>query len=388
MIDDDDGPRKQHKGPIHMAWNSQGGGGGPWGGGGGGGGPWGGRGPQGPTPPDFEEMLRRGQDRLKRFMPGGAGTGRGLALIILVAVAIWLATGFYRVQPDEQGVVMLFGRWVATTEPGLNWYFPAPIGRTLTPKVLRINRVDVGFRGVGDLSRINSARDVPEESLMLTGDQNIADVDFTVFWRIKDAGEYLFNIRDPEGTVKVAAESAMREVVGQSVLQDALTGGRQRIEQDTLGLLQEIMDSYKSGITITQVQLLKVDPPAQVIDAFNEVQRARQDKARKQNEAEAYRNKVVPTARGAAAQIVQDAEAYKEKVVKDAEGEANRFLALYKTYQKAQDITEQRLYLEAMEEVLGRVNKIVIDEKGMSGSGVVPYLPLTELQRRAGEAKK
>ncbi|MCW8835772.1 MAG: protease modulator HflK, partial [Rhodospirillales bacterium] len=269
-----------------MAWNSQGGGGGPWGGGGGGQGPWGGgSGPTGPQQPDIEEMMRRGQESLKRFMPGGAGTSKSIVVVILLAIGVWMASGFYRVQPDEQGVVLLFGKWVHTAEPGLNWYFPGPIGRTLTPKVERINRVDVGFQVAGDLSRLSAARDIPEESLMLTGDQNIADVDFTVFWKVKDAGKYLFNIRDPEGTVKVVAESAMREVVGQTPLQEALTGGRQRIEQQMSRVLQDILDFYEAGISITQVQLLKVDPPQQVIDSFNEVQRARQDKERKQNEA-------------------------------------------------------------------------------------------------------
>ncbi len=361
-----------------MAWTPKGGG--PWGGGGQG--PWG-RGPTPPQPPDIEELLRRSQDRLKRLLPGGFGGVRGIVILFLVALVVWTLTGLYRVQPDEQGVVLLFGKWVETTQPGLNWFFPAPIGTTLTPKVERINRVDVGFRGAADVRGLTAARDIPEESLMLTGDQNIADVDFTVFWRIKDAGEFLFNIRDPETTVKVAAESAMREVVGQSPLQEALTGGRQQIEQRMLEVLQDILDSYGAGISVTQVQLLKVDPPQPVIDAFNEVQRARQDKERKQNEAVAYRNRIIPTARGEAARINQEAEAYKEKVIKEAQGEAKRFLSVYETFLAAKDVTTRRLYLEALEEVLRGANKVIID-RGQGGQGVVPYLPLPELQKRGG----
>ena len=271
-----------------MPWGSNQGGGGPWGGGG------------GAPPPNLEEVLRRGQERVRRFMPGGLGTGRSVLLIGLVVVVIWLLTGFYRVQPDEQGVELLFGRWnQATTAPGLHYWFPAPIGRAITPKVERINRIDIGFRPATRSTRRSQAatRDVPRESLMLTADQNIADVDFTVLWRISDAGRYLFNIRDQEDTVKIVAESAIREVIGQSQFEDLLTRGRTRIEQETRLLLQQILDGYRAGILIQNVQLLDVAPPQPVIDSFNEVQRARQDKDRLQNQAEAYSNRIVPTAR-------------------------------------------------------------------------------------------
>ncbi len=363
-----------------MAWNPQGGGQGPWG-----------RGPAGPQPPDIEELLRRGQDRVRRILPGGLGGGKGYAIIGLVLVAVWLLSGLYRVETAEQGVVMLFGRYDHTTGPGLHLFFPAPIGRVLTPNVEQINRVEVGFRGGAESARAVRTADVPEESLMLTGDQNIADLDFTVFWKIRDAPDYLFNVRDPEETVKKAAESAMREVIGQSNLEDALTGGRSEIQARGETLLQDILDIYKAGILITEVQLLKVDPPKPVIDAFNEVQRARQDKERKQNEAEAYRNKIVPTARGEAEQLIQGALALKEKAVKDAEGEANRFLALYETYKVAKDVTTQRLYLEALEDVMQGANKVIIDGGvggGQGGGGVVPYLPLNELMRRPNQENR
>ena len=368
-----------------MAWKPQGGG--PWGGGGGGKDPWGGGGNAGgPGQPDIEEMLRRSQEKFKTMMPGGIGSGRGIMLAVLAAIALWLASGVYRVDAGHQGVVMLFGKFVQTSMPGLHWYFPSPIGKVYTPDVEQVRRVDIGFRSAGDnraaFGRTPVAeRDVLEESMMLTGDQNIADVDFSVQWKVKDASQFLFNIRDQENTVKLASESAMREVIGQTTLQEAMTSGRQQVADSTRRLLQDILDSYNAGITVTQVQLLKVDPPEKVIDAFNEVQRARQDKERKQNEAETYRNKIIPNARGESEKMVQAATAYKERVIKEADGEAKQFLSVYETYKVAKDVTIQRMYLEAMEEVLRGSSKVIIDSDA-SGSGVVPYLPLPELQKK------
>ena len=370
-----------------MPWSNQRGSWQGGGQGGGGQGPWG-RGPGGPRPPDLEELLRKGQDKIKRFMPGGVGGARGLFLIIAVVVAVWMSTGLYRVQPGEVGVEMLFGKFVKTTTPGLNYWFPGPIGEALTPNVERTNQITIGFRGAGDVGGRTAGgrdvRDVPQESLMITGDLNVIDIDFIVQWRIKDAAAFLFNIRDPEATVKIVAESAMREVIGQARLEDALTVRRQEIEQQTRELLQQILDDYGAGVLIADLKLQKVDPPGAVIDSFNDVQRARQDKERKQNEAEAYRNRVVPTARGEAAKITQGAEAYKEKVVKEADGEANRFLAVYETYKVAKSVTIQRLYIEALEEVLRGTQKVIIDSQSSGGPGVIPYLPLPELRKRAG----
>jgi membrane protease subunit HflK len=256
-------------------------------------------------------------------MPGGLGSGRAIALILAAVLFLWAITGFYRVQEDEQGVVLRFGEWVYTTTPGLRYHLPTPIESVIRPKVTRVNRVDVGYRSVGEASaRQSSVRDVSEESLMLTGDENIVDMDFTVLWKIGDAGKFLFIIRDPEETVKVASESAMREVVGQSSFDNAVTIGRQDIEQRTAELLQRILDDYQSGILILSVQLQKVDPPSEVIDAFNDVQRARQDKDRLRNEAESYANAVVPKARGDAERKIQEASAYKERAVLEADGEA------------------------------------------------------------------
>lgn len=373
-----------------MAWNQQGGGG-PWGGGGGGGGgPWGnggggggpswggGGGGRGTPPPDIEEMLRKLQDRSKRFFPGGFGTGKGIALLLVAVIAAWGLTGFYRVQPDQQGVELLFGRYVKTTAPGLNFWFPAPIGEVLTPTVTRTNQIAIGFRGD---PRTGGLRDVPQESLMLTGDQNIIDADFIVQWRISDAGAFLFNIRDVEEIVKLATESAMREIIGQVDLEFAMTQGRGQVAGRTRDLLQQIMDSYGAGVSILDVKLQKADPPVEVIDAFQDVQRARQDRERLQNEAVAYRNDILPRAQGDAERVVQAATAYREQMVKSAEGEASRFSAVYDSYRNAQEVTTQRLYLEALQEVLRGADKILLDE-GASGSGVVPYLPLPEINQR------
>ncbi len=363
-----------------MSWNNQGGG---WQSGGKG--PWG-QGPRnsGPQPPDLEELIRKGQDRLKNILPsGGGGSFGGPVLWIVGSIGIVFLAAYlclYRVQPDEQGVVLRFGEWVRTTQPGLNYRLPYPIESVLTPKVTRVNRIDVGFRG--DLTeRTGQPRDIVEESLMLTGDENIVDIDFSVFWQIKDAGQFLFNISNPEPTVKAVAESAMREVIGKNPIQRILTEGRQPIEDGTVKLMQQILDSYQAGITVSRVNLQKVDPPAAVIDAFRDVQAARADKERAQNEAESYRNDIIPRARGESERILQAAEAYKQEVVATAQGEAARFLSVYNAYRLARDVTAKRLYLETMEEILQGTNKIILDSKE---GGVQPYLPLTELQRRLG----
>jgi membrane protease subunit HflK len=367
-----------------MPWSNQGGGG-PWGSGGGGGGkgPWG-SGPQqpGPTPPDLEEFLRRSQDKLRTVLPGGSLGGKGLGLIVLVAVAIWGVSGFFQVAPDELGVVLRFGKYVREVQPGLNYHLPYPIESALTPKALRVNKIDVGMRVVEDLRRGSTIRDVPEESLMLTGDENIVDVDFSVLWRIKPngVGNYLFNIQQPEGTVKAVAESAMREVIGRSNIQPILTGARQNIETAVQELMQKVLDEYGAGVQINQVQLQKVDPPTQVIDAFRDVQAARANLEQSQNEAQTYANRVVPEARGRASQTIQNAEAYREQTVAEAKGSTARFLSVYDEYKKAPDVTRQRMYLETMERLFGGTDKIIMDSG--AGGGVVPYLPLDQLTRR------
>jgi membrane protease subunit HflK len=365
-----------------MPWSNQGGG--PWGSGPKG--PWG-SGPQssGPTPPDLEDLLRRSQDKLKTVLPGGNLGGKGLMLIALAATVIWGFSGFFRVEPDELGVVMRFGKYVRDATPGLNYHLPYPIESVLTPKVTRVHRVDLGMRLIEDTRRGGTTmRDVAEESLMLTGDENIVDVDFSVFWVVKPKGaaDYLFNIQFPEGTVKAVAESVMREVVGQQKIQPILTGARQNIETAVHEGMQRTLDQYGAGIQITQVQLQKVDPPQQVIDAFRDVQAARADFERVQNEARTYANRVVPEARGRAQQILQSADGYKQQAVAEARGQTARFLKVLDEYTKAPDVTRQRLYLETMERVLGGTDKVIL-ESGAGQGGAVPLLPLNELLRRS-----
>jgi membrane protease subunit HflK len=330
-------------------------------------------------------LLRRSQDKLKTVLPGGNLGGRGFMVLVLGAVVLWLLSGFFRVEPDEVGVVMRFGKQVREVQPGLNYHFPYPVETVLTPKALQVRKIDVGMRIVDDLRRGTTVRDVPEESLMLTGDENIVDVDFSVLWRIdpkpESVGKYLFNIQNPEGTVKAVAESAMREVIGRTDIQQVLTV-RQPIETAVQELMQKTLDQYGSGVVIQQVQMQKVDPPQQVIDSFRDVQAARADLERAQNEAQTYANRVVPEARGRAAQILQAADAYKSQTVAEAVGQTSRFEKIYDEYKKAPDVTRKRMYLETMERLMAGTDKIILDSGGQSGSGVVPYLPLNELTRR------
>jgi len=361
-----------------MNWNKNNNDNNPWGSGGGNN-PWGSGGSNNNM--DFEDSIKKARERFGSFKIGGP---RNITILILVGILIWLASGFYRVEPDEQGVELLFGKWNnKTTEPGLHYFFPSPIGKTITPKVEVIRKINIGFRSASDLgfsSNTSAERKVIEESLMLTGDQNIADVAFTVLYRIKDAGNFLFKLRNPELTVKDMAESVVREVVGQRDLQFLLTEGRQEVEQVVRNGLQDVLDSYESGVLIQSVQLQSVEPPSQVIDAFDEVQRARQDKERLVNEANSYLNRIVPNARGEAAKLVENARAYKEQVVKQAEGVAQNFIDVYNSYKDAKEVTRRRIYLETLREVLEGDNKIILDNAG-NGQGVVPYLPLNELKK-------
>ncbi|HEV2302594.1 MAG TPA: FtsH protease activity modulator HflK [Stellaceae bacterium] len=367
-----------------MFWKSQGGG--PWGDGPRGGGPWGGGGNgsgprgRGPQPPNFEELLRRSQERFRRILPGGFRTGSGIALVAVAIAVLWLVSGFYVVQPDEVGIVLRFGAYNRTTQPGLNYHFPDPIETALTPKVTRVNRTEIGYRSEENASgQPTTSAQVPEESLMLTGDENIVDVNCTVFWVINDAKSYLFSIRAPEKTVKAAAQSALTEVIGEHPLAMELSAGRAQVESDTQTLLQQLLDYYHAGITITQVTLQRVDPPGPVIAAFRDVQAALADQARLKNEAEAYANNVVPKARGSAAKIVQDAQAYKQQIVARAQGDAARFDSVYRAFKAAEDVTRERLYLDTMQEILEDSNKVIIDQQAAGGSGVLPYLPLPGL---------
>jgi membrane protease subunit HflK len=376
-----------------MPWSSQGGGprkpndNGPWGQG-----PWGAGGPPGGAAPDLEELLRRGQDGLRQILPSGLG-GRGIAILALLTLLAWLASGFYTIGPNEVGLNLIFGKYRGKTQAGLNYNLPSPIGTVVKLAVTDRNTVDIGFREQPASRRTGPlAPEAPEESLMLTGDENIADIKFRVFWQIDPAHpqDYAFNVANPASTVKAIAESAMREIVGQSQIQKILTADRKLIEPASQQLMQKVLDDYHSGVLVLQVLLLSVDPPASVIAAFRDVTSAQQDLQRLGNEAEAYANRVVPEARGASARILQEAEAYREQIVAEAQGQASRFDQIYDQYKKAPSITRQRLYLETMERVLGGAEKVIVDEAPSSGSGggsVVPYLPLPGFSATQGARK-
>jgi modulator of FtsH protease HflK len=365
-----------------MPWSQNGGG---WKGGAGG--PWG-QGPAGGSPPpDLEDILRRSQDKLRQAVPGGAGfLGTFVIFVLLAAALAWF--GFtVRVNPDERAVVQRFGKFDRELSNGLQFRWPYPIEEVTIIPYTRQNRVEIGF-SLGSGGSFGSARapTKPEESLMLTGDENIVDVNFNVFWNVKDAKSYLFSMRNPgnnpdaNANVKAVAESAMREVIGQNDIQPILTKSREEIGEAVKALIQRTLDGYHSGIQITQVTLQKVDPPSDVIAAFRDVQAARADQERSRNEAQNYANNAVPQARGEAQQILQAAQGYREQAVAEARGRTDRFLKVYEEYQKAPDVTRRRMYLETLERVLGGMDKIILDEKANAGS-VVPYLPLSEGQR-------
>jgi modulator of FtsH protease HflK len=363
--------------------------GGPFGNGPFGNGPFGGG---GGSSPDLDRLIAQAQAFIRGLIggggPGGPGRGqpsripgsRGLLLILLGIVVIWLCSGFYRVQPDEQGVVMRFGAYAYWTPPGLHWHLPWPVESVLRPTVTRINRTEIGYRsGSGadvpmQAGRDAVGRDVLAESLMLTGDENIIDIDVAIFWRVSNAAAYLFNTANPDGLVRVVAESSLREVIGRTPIQPALTQLRAQIESDVHKETQEILDRYHAGVEITQVQLQKVDPPAAVVESFRDVQRANTDAERMRNEADSYRNDIVPRARGDAARIVAEGQGAKASVVAQATGQSQRFDSVLKAYQQAKDVTLRRLYLDTMEDVLSHSQPLIVDDKL---KGIVPFLPLT-----------
>ncbi len=360
-----------------MPWNKSSGGNGS--GGTGPKGPWN-RGPAsggGMRPPDIEEMLRRSQDRLRRLLPGPSFTTGSLVVLLLIVAGVWLASGIYFVGAFEQGIVLRFGRFVARTPPGINYHLPWPIETAYTLDVTRQRQINIGYRTAADTEDANSnPEDMPAEADMLTGDENIIDINFTVFWVVKDAGDYLFDVEDPDATIKAVAESAMREVVGRSQFESILTQDREAIQIEVKDLMQKTLDAYGAGVNITNVNMQKADPPSEVIDAYRDVQAARADQERMRNEAEGYANKVIPEARGRAARIVQDAEAYRQQVIAEASGTSKRFLSVLEQYRRAPDVTRRRMYLETMSGVLAPMNKIIVDD---SAKGVVPYFQLPNM---------
>jgi membrane protease subunit HflK len=355
--------------------------------------PWGqrsgGGGSGGGVPPELEDFLRKAGN-LGSHLPGGGNPVKLLGLGLLALVVLWLASGIYFIQPNENGIVLTFGKYTRTDEtPGMKWRMPWPIQSTTFVDVTAERRIQIGFNDAPVLP-VNSSypQGGPpsgDESLMLTGDENIIDIDFVVLWRVGNAKDFLFSIRDPENTIRLVAASAMREIIGQTKIQPALTEARTQIQSDTRALMQKILDEYKTGVVINNVQLQKVDPPVAVVDAFNEVQRARQKKEELRNLAEAYRNDIIPRAKGESEKLRQEAEAYKQEVVARATGDADRFNAVYASYRNASTVTAERMYLETVEQILQNAKTIVLGSK--DGSNVLPYLPLTDLKRTTSPAK-
>lgn len=311
---------------------------------------------------------------------------------IIALLLVWLASGFYQVKPNEQGVILRFGKYVDTTASGLHYHLPYPIETVDKVNTTQERSFTLGEAEAYNVSNTRSlsngngdradALKSFTESHMLTGDENIVDVNLTVVWKVKDAKDYIFNMQDPGRTVEVAAQSVLREIVGQSEMQPIITGDRGKVEDDTKAELQKVMDEFGSGVEIVRVKLQKADPPKQVVDAFNEVQRAKADMERFKNEAEAYRNEILPKARGEAAQRLQNAQAYKEAVVNKASGDTQRFSSVYNAYKQGKDVTRRRLYLETMEEVLSKTDNVIIDPSS-KGANVMPYLPLDKIHKAA-----
>lgn len=374
-----------------MPWNDNKGGGGGWTPGGGGRGPWGqgpngggGRG-QGPNirPPDLDELYKRAREWMKRMFPEQSPFGVIFAFGGLILLALWLFTGMYQIQPAEQGIVLRFGQYADTIGSGFHIRLPQPIETVLRANVGSRNQINIGFRADSD-GRGTQTADLTPDSLMLTGDANIMHVQFTVSWQITNAQDYFFMVDDVEPTIRAVADSAMREAVGQSKVDLILTSDRARIQEQVRETMQSVLDGYKAGVTILAVALQDTKPPAQVVEAFNDQQASTSDRERSINEAQTYANSIVPKARGDASKIVQDAEAYKQQAVTLAQGESQRFLSILEQYRASPQVTRERLYIETMQRILGRSNKVIID--GSASSGVMPYLPLPELRRGLSES--
>lgn len=335
-----------------------------------------------------EEFAKKSQEFFnKLFSARGSKKGAGsvfdkkekvpnplIGIIILTIIAIWLLTGLYKVDPDENAVVMYFGKYRSIATPGLNYHIPFPIGKVIKKSVTKVNTEEFGSSGAKD-----------DSGLMLTGDENIVDIDFQVQWQISDIKKFVFNVAEPNVAIRKAAESSMREVIARKPIADALSDGKKEIEQEAKTLLQQILDDYGVGVRVVLVQMRRVDPPSQVIDAFRDVQTAKADKEKEINQSQAYSNDVIPRARGEAAKVVEQSEAYKSEVVAGAQGQSSRFLAVYEQYKKSKDVTRKRIYLETMEKVYSDTDKVMIDNS-LSKSGLTSVLPLSELLKNRHDA--
>lgn len=365
--------------------DNRGGNRGPWGSGGGSGGGSGpGRGSGGDVPPDIDEILRKAQENLRQVFPSGFQGPRLFGLILLGVAALWLASGFYIIVPGENGVIQRFGKWTDTkATAGLGYHLPYPIETLTKINVSEMRRLSVGFDDRLVMGGAAQRQSLPEESLMLTSDANIVDMDMVVLWTIKSAEDYMFNIRDPESTIKKVAESAIREVVGQTLMFPLITQERDNVAIRARDIMSKTLDGYKSGITINQVLIQRAEVHPDVQGAFQDVQSAKQDAIEVQNRAGAYREDILPKARGDAIRMKQEAEGYKQSVIARATGDAERFNSIYAAYLTNKDVTRTRLYIETMEDVMKNAQKIIMDSDA-SKAGVVPYMPLNELKPAAG----
>lgn len=361
-----------------MPWNSQGGGNkqGPWKGGG------------RSKPPNLEEFLRKCQETIRKIMPKGFSNFTAIFSLLVFFAGIWLATGFYRVNEGEQAVVLRFGKWVGTALPGLRYHLPFPIEDVIKKRVSIVNRIDSGSGESAVQVAVQGLRGNEDQPLMLTGDENIVDINFTVLWFIKDLGQFIFKAKTPEETVKIAAESVVREIIAQTPFDKIITSGRGEINERAQEKLQKLVDDYRLGIQIQEVRLQNVDPPASVIDAFRDVQRARTDQDRLENEAESYKNSIVPVAEGEAVKITQAAEAYKAAKVAQSEGDAARFISTLTEYRFAPDVTRKRMYIETMQGVLKSSNKVYFDRGTKNTQGILPHMALPALRTEAGKPQE
>ncbi len=331
--------------------------------------------------PDIDEVVKRLQEKFSSIFGGGKGGGGGPSSFskggiiggLVVLLLLWFASGLYVVAADEEAVVLRFGQHIATKGPGLNWHLPYPVESVEKVPVTRVQRLEIGFRGAAD----GRVRKIPQEALMLTRDENIVDISFTVQYKIKNVSNYLFNITHPTTTVRDAAESAIREVIGRTMIDDVLTTKKAEVEVEVETLIQSILDGYKSGILVSTVKLQDVQPPERVIKEFKDVASAREDRERAKNIAQAYANDIIPKARGEAKKMVLDAEAYEKEVVDRSTGEAKGFVSVLKAYRTAPEVTRKRLYLETMQDVLSKADKVIVD-KSVAGR-VLPYLPLDKI---------
>lgn len=342
----------------------------------------GGGGSQGGDPPDLDEMLRKAQENFRNVLPGSFKGGPMVLLVIAGIAALWLSSGLYVVNPGEHAVIKRFGAWSRTqAEPGLGYHFPSPVESAEKVNVEEIRKMTIGFDEASLRGASLGKRAIPEESLMLTSDRNIVDLNVVIQWNIKSAEEYLFKVRDQEKTIKQVAESAIREIVGQTHMFPIITTGRSAVAEAIRQIIQTNLNEYESGVNITQVLIERAEVHPDVQGAFQDVQSAKQDAENVQNEAEAYREDILPKARGRAIQMLQQAEAYKQSTIARSNGDAARFSSVYEAYLSGKDVTKERIYIETMEEVLRNSNKVILDQQG--GPGVVPYLPLNELHKKA-----